>query len=133
MNSAFPNHPSSGQLSHLSGAYSPRRPSTIAELTERARDFQWDASLSLGQALSAAETQCKTSVAVMNAGDLELEFVHLSRAFIMMTETVPAHKDYSTRLSRAARKKFESVCYVSRLSLHYSLRRVLDSAAKGSW
>jgi hypothetical protein len=107
--------------SQPSRAAPPRRPSTIAELAERARDSRWDDSLSVKQALRAAHRYRNAGYAHIDNGDLEMGFVELARAATIVMEKIPAHKDYQTALSPTMRKNLGSVRFWATFHVRFSL------------
>jgi STAM-binding protein len=92
-----------------SEAQSARRPATIAELAERARETNWDPSLSLKHWLKTAERYRDAGYAFIDSGDLEQGFVELARAATIVMEKAPTHRDYQTLLKPAMRKNLGSV------------------------
>jgi hypothetical protein len=99
-----------------------RRPATIAELAERARDTSWDPTLSLKYWLKTAERHRNAGYEHIDKGDLENGFVELARAATIVMEKVPIHKDYQTQLKPELRKNLGSVRV---FGLYFTLEPVL--------
>jgi len=86
-----------------------RRPATIAELADRARDTAWDPNLTLKHWLKSAEKYRNAGYAHIDRKELEQGFVELARAATIVMEKVPTHKDYHTLLNPTLRKNLGSV------------------------
>ena len=90
-------------------ASSYRRPATIAELADAARETGWDAALPLKHWLKVAEKVRAAGNQHIDQGDLEMGFVELARAATIVMEKVPTHKDYQSLLNATLRKNLGSV------------------------
>jgi hypothetical protein len=94
-----------GSMSRLSVSSSrpSRRPKTIAELAEEAREASRDDGRPLKQWLRDAENSRKNGKACLENEDLENAFVEMARAATIILERIPNHKDYRTLLSSTQR------------------------------
>ncbi|KAG1730243.1 uncharacterized protein EDB91DRAFT_1157489 [Suillus paluster] len=82
---------------------SSRRPSTIAELSERALSNLWDPSKGLKQWLKKADGFRKAGRAYAEAGELEEAFMEYAKSATIILEKLPMHKEYYTLLSPTQR------------------------------
>ncbi|KAG0695040.1 hypothetical protein DFH29DRAFT_985061 [Suillus ampliporus] len=82
---------------------SSRRPSTIAELSERALSNLWDPSKGLKQWLKKADGFRKAGRAYTEAGELEEAFMEYAKSATIILEKLPMHKEYYTLLSPTQR------------------------------
>jgi len=83
-------------MSHHTGAANGRqkRPSSIAELAQRATDDKYDDSKDFKFYLRLAEKYRREGKECAKRGDLEGAFVELARAATLVLEKLPLHKDY---------------------------------------
>ncbi|KAG2356406.1 hypothetical protein BDR07DRAFT_1453429 [Suillus spraguei] len=79
------------------------RPSTIAELSERALSNLWDPSKGLKQWLKKADGFRKAGRAHAEAGELEEAFMEYAKSATIILEKLPMHKEYYTLLSPTQR------------------------------
>ena len=86
-----------------------RRPATIAELAERARDTPWDPSMGLKHWLRTAERFRNAGNVHIENGDLEQGFVELAKAATIVMQKVPTHNDYQTLLDQSLRMNLGKV------------------------
>ncbi|KDR66414.1 hypothetical protein GALMADRAFT_1148554 [Galerina marginata CBS 339.88] len=96
--SAHTNH---GRHNHRNGPA--KRPSSIAELAEKAKDDGWDETKEFKQHLRIAEKYRKEGKECLKRGDLEGAFVELARAATLVLERLPSHRDYNTMLNASQR------------------------------
>jgi hypothetical protein len=87
-----------------------RRPASIAELAQRARDDLWDERRELKFYLRSAERHRKTGKEYAQGGDLEAAFVEFAKAATLVLERLPTHKDYLTVLTTEQRYNLGLVC-----------------------
>ncbi|KAJ7594234.1 hypothetical protein C8J56DRAFT_926248 [Mycena floridula] len=80
-----------------------RRPATIAELAERARENDWDENGTVKHFLRLAERSRKLGADHANKNDLESAFVAFARAASLILEKIPNHRDYQTALTSSQR------------------------------
>ncbi len=88
----------------------PKRPSTIAELAEKAMADLWDDSKDFKYFLRLAEKHRKEGKESAKRGDLEGAFVELARAATLVLEKLPMHKDYYSMLNQTQRHNLGLVC-----------------------
>jgi hypothetical protein len=86
-----------------------RRPASLAELAERARNNGWDPNLGIKHWLKTAEKHRNKGNALVSSGDLEAGFVELATAATIVLEKVPTHREYSTMLNPTLRKNLGEV------------------------
>jgi hypothetical protein len=86
-----------------------RRPASLAELAERARNNGWDPNLGIKHWLKTAEKHRNKGNALVSSGDLEAGFVELATAATIVLEKVPNHREYSTMLNPTLRKNLGEV------------------------
>ncbi|KAF9555501.1 Mov34-domain-containing protein [Agrocybe pediades] len=77
----------------------PKRPSTIAELAEKAMIEIWDDSRDFKHYLRDAEKHRREGKEFARRGDIENAFVELARAATLVLEKLPTHRDYNTVLN----------------------------------
>lgn len=88
-----------------------RRPPTILELADRARELHWDPALTLKHWLKSAEKHRNAGNELVAKGEFELGFVELARAATIVMEKVPTHKDYNSVLNPEHRKNLGAVSH----------------------
>jgi hypothetical protein len=76
-----------------------RRPATIAELADRARDDQWDPSKGVKHWLKTGEGHRRAGKHYADANDLENAFVEFAKAATIVLEKLPSHREYHTTLN----------------------------------
>lgn len=86
-----------------------RRPASLAELAERARNNGWDPNLGIKHWLKTAERHRNNGSNLVKSGDLEAGFVELATAATLVMEKVPSHRDYHTMLNHNLRKNLGTV------------------------
>lgn len=98
-------HPPTNRLQgrQASTRVTAKRPSSIAELAEKATIDVWDNSKDFKHYLRLAEKYRKEGKEYAKRGDLEGAFVELARAATLVLEKLPEHKDYSLVLSATQR------------------------------
>jgi len=87
-----------------------RRPASISELAQRARDDLWDERRELKFYLRSAERHRKAGKEYVRGGDLEAAFVEFAKAATLVLEKLPTHKDYLTVLTVEQRHNLGLVC-----------------------
>lgn len=86
-----------------------KRPATIAELADKAREDIWDPNKHLKHWLRTAELSRKYGKSYAEAGDYERSFVQLARAATIILEKMPTHRDYQTLLNATQRHNLSLV------------------------
>ena len=86
-----------------------RRPASLAELADRARNHGWDPNMGIKHWLRTAEKHRNKGTALVSSGDLEAGFVELATAATLVLEKVPTHKDYISMLNPSLRKNLGEV------------------------
>ncbi|KIK04424.1 hypothetical protein K443DRAFT_93027 [Laccaria amethystina LaAM-08-1] len=86
-----------GRQNHKNGPA--KRPASIAEFADRARDDGWDEAKEFKHHLRTAEKYRKEGKECAKRGDLEGAFVELARAATLVLERLPSHRDYNTLLN----------------------------------
>ncbi|KAF5325172.1 hypothetical protein D9619_010079 [Psilocybe cf. subviscida] len=81
-----------------------KRPSSIAELTERAMLNLYDHTKEFSYHLRLAEKYRKEGKESAKRGDLEAAFVELLRAATLVLEKLPGHRGYQTMLNLSQRQ-----------------------------
>lgn len=89
-----------------------RRPSSIAELADKALDNAYDEGKDLKYYLRIAERYRKEGKEVAKQGDLETAFVLLAKAATLVLEKLPNHRDYQTLLNPSQRNNLTLVCFL---------------------
>lgn len=111
--------PSPSSRSHFRSQ--PRRPATILELADKAREISWEGNTTLKHWLKAAEKHRNAGNTHVDRGEIEFGFVELARAATIVMEKVPAHKDYSTMLNASHRKNLGTVRFFPHPIIYQSL------------
>jgi STAM-binding protein len=104
MNQYAPHTPNAHQTPRQNPNTPSRRPSTIAELAERALENIYDEHRELKYYLRIAEKYRHDAMDFLQRGDLESAFVEFARAATLVLEKLPTHKDYHVILSAAQRR-----------------------------
>jgi STAM-binding protein len=86
-----------------------RRPASIAELAQRAKDDAYDERREIKQHLRDAEKYRRTAKELVKAGDLETAFVEFAKAATLVLEKLPTHRDYLTTLNKEQRSNLALV------------------------
>jgi hypothetical protein len=86
-----------------------RRPASIAELAQHARDDLDIDDRELKFHLRNAEKYRRTGKELVSSGNLEAAFVEFAKAASLVLETLPAHRDYRALLSREQRHNLSLV------------------------
>jgi STAM-binding protein len=94
-----------------------RRPSSIAELAERAMLDLYDDTKDFKYYLRTAEKYRKEGKECARRGDLEGAFVELARAATLVLEKLPVHRDYQTMLNPSQRQNLALVSPIFRVKL----------------
>ncbi|TDL27903.1 Mov34-domain-containing protein [Rickenella mellea] len=81
-----------------------QRPSSIAELAERALGGLWDPEKDFKHWLRVAERSRKSGKDAADAGDLESAFVHYAKAAALILDKMPSHREYMTRINGTQRE-----------------------------
>ncbi|KAJ3501429.1 hypothetical protein NLJ89_g9344 [Agrocybe chaxingu] len=89
--------PTNGRHNHRNVAA--KRPSSIAELADRAMLDLWDENKDFKHYLRLAEKYRREGKECAKRGDLEGAFVELARAATLVLEKLPMHKDYHVVLN----------------------------------
>jgi hypothetical protein len=92
-----------------SSASPQKRPSSIAELAQRARDYPFDPAQSLKSLVKAAEQYNKLAKEQHAQGNREEAFVNFAKAATIVLEKLPQHRDYHTLLSDTQRSNIGGV------------------------
>lgn len=103
-------HPPSLGRNARQRSISPKRPSSIAELADRAKAVLWDDSKDFKYYLRLAENHRNEGKELAKRGDLEGAFVELARAATLVLEKLPMHKDYHNVLSSSQQHNLSLVC-----------------------
>jgi STAM-binding protein len=93
-----------------------RRPASLAELAERARNNGWDPNLGIKHWLKTSERHRSNGNNLVQSGDLEAGFVELATAATLVMEKVPSHRDYHTMLNQNLRKNL-GIVSINRIDL----------------
>ncbi|KAL0569752.1 hypothetical protein V5O48_012213 [Marasmius crinis-equi] len=75
-----------------------RRPSSIAELAQKARSQALRENQNLKYYLKHAESNRREGIRLAEAGDIEAAFIAFARTASLVLEALPAHPDYKTAL-----------------------------------
>lgn len=86
-----------------------RRPATISELAERAKQ-PWDESKGFKYHLKLAEKYRRAGKEYARSGDMENAFVDLAKAATLVLERLPEHPDYNAKLNPNQRHNLGLVC-----------------------
>ena len=86
-----------------------RRPASIAELAQRAKDDSYDDRRELKYHLRNAEKYRRTAKELVKAGDLETAFVEFAKASTLVLEKIPTHRDYHGMLTSEQRRNLALV------------------------
>jgi hypothetical protein len=86
-----------------------RRPASIAELAQRAKDDHYDDRRELKYHLRNAEKYRRTAKELVKAGDLEAAFVEFAKASTLVLEKIPTHRDYHGMLTSEQRRNLALV------------------------
>jgi hypothetical protein len=87
-----------------------RRPASIAELADIARDGACEEGQELKYYLRVAEKYRRKGKEYVEAGDLESAFIEYAKAATVVLERLPKHRDYHTLLTTAQRQNLGLVC-----------------------
>ncbi|KAF8965809.1 hypothetical protein BDZ97DRAFT_757742 [Flammula alnicola] len=93
-----------GNGRHIPKTGPAKRPSSIAELADRAMEDLWDDSKDFKHYLRVAEKYRKEGKECARRGDLEGAFVELARAATLVLEKLPMHRDYNVKLNANQRQ-----------------------------
>ncbi|KAF9254780.1 Mov34-domain-containing protein [Marasmius fiardii PR-910] len=84
-------------------SYPQRRPSSIAELAQKARNNHLRENQNLKYYLKHAESNRREAFKYVQAGDLESAFISFARTASLILEMLPSHPDYRTGLDETQR------------------------------
>lgn len=90
------------------------RPSSIAELANKAQEDVWPETRGLRGLLRAADRHWQEGKEYLEKGDLDNAYISLARAAPLVLEKLPSHPDYKTMLSDTQR---HNLALVSRRNL----------------
>jgi USP8 dimerisation domain len=89
-----------------------RRPASIEELAERAKDDHYDGRRDLKYHLRNADKFRRTAKELVKAGDLEAAFVEFAKAATLVLEKLPYHRDYHSVLTAEQRHNLALVRFI---------------------
>jgi hypothetical protein len=97
-----------------------RRPASIAELAQSAKDDNYDERRELKYHLRNAEKYRRTAKELVKVGDLENAFVEFAKAATLVLEKLPVHRDYHAVLTTEQRQNLALVrTYSFELPFHF--------------